>query len=225
MATPYAEKLAAKIRMERASVVEGHGMPDRAHDDISGKHTTHFSAADAEGNWVACTATINTGFGSKVVVPGTGVTWQNRGTSFSLDPHALNALEPGRKPFHTLNPSMALFDDGRIMPFGTMGGEGQPQTQSAIFSRHAMLGVPLQEAITRPRWLLGKMWGEETTTLKLERRFDPKVVARLKRAGHDVELVGDFSVSMGHAGAIVRRADGGLEGATDPRGDGAVAAF
>jgi gamma-glutamyltranspeptidase/glutathione hydrolase len=83
----------------------------------------------------------------------------------------------------------------------------------------------LQEAITQPRWLLGKMWGEETTTLKLEQRFEPALVKKLRAAGHDVELVDAFSVSMGHAGAIVRHDDGLLEGATDPRSDGAVSAF
>ena len=70
----------------------------------------------------------------------TGINWQNRGASFSLDPKHINALEPGKKPFHTLNPAMALFDDGRVMVYGNMGGDGQPQSQSAVFTRTAMLG-------------------------------------------------------------------------------------
>ena len=61
--------------------------------------------------------------------------WQNRGSSFSLDARAVNALAPGMRPFHTLNPALARFDDGRVMPYGAMGGEGQPQTQGAVFSR------------------------------------------------------------------------------------------
>jgi gamma-glutamyltranspeptidase/glutathione hydrolase len=111
------------------------------------------------------------------------------------------------------------------MVYGTMGGEGQPQTQSALFSRYGLFGQPLQQAITAPRWLLGKTWGENSVTLKLEGRFDPDLVAHLSRAGHDVEMMADFTATMGHAGAIVRHPDGALEGATDPRGDGAVAAF
>ena len=103
---------------------------------------------------------------------------------------------------------MARFADGRRMVYGTMGGEGQPQTQSAVFTRYAMFGQPLQAAVTAPRWLLGKTWGEETMTLKLESRFDPALVAALRDAGHDVELLPAFSTTMGHAGAIVRRADG-----------------
>lgn len=92
-------------------------------------------------------------------------------------------------PFHTLNPALARFTDGRVMVYGTMGGEGQPQTQSALFTRYAMFGQGLQQAITAPRWLLGKTWGENSVTLKLENRFDPALVAALKAAGHDVEIL------------------------------------
>jgi gamma-glutamyltranspeptidase/glutathione hydrolase len=164
-------------------------------------------------------------FGSGVVSPATGVLWQNRGMSFSLDPAHANRLAPGRLPFHTLNPAMALFEDGRTMTYGTMGGEGQPQTQAAIFARYAWGGLGLQQAVTEPRWLLGRTWGADSTNLKLEARFAPEVVEALRGAGHDVELVAAFSDTMGHAGAIVHHPDGLIEGATDPRSDGAVAAF
>ena len=136
-----------------------------------------------------------------------------------------NALKPGRKPFHTLNPALARFDDGRVMAYGTMGGEGQPQTQAALFSRYARFGVDLQEAISAPRWLLGRTWGEQSTTLKLEDGFAGALHDALADAGHDVECVGPLTATMGHAGAIVRHADGALEGATDPRSDGRVAAW
>lgn len=106
------------------------------------------------------------------------------------------------------------------MSYGTMGGEGQPQTQSAVFARYAQFGVPLQEAITRPRWLLGKTWGDNTTSLKLESNFDPDLLGRLKAAGHEVETVPAFSSLMGHAGAIVRHPHGLIEAANDPRSDG-----
>lgn len=186
--------------------------------------TIWMGAIDRAGRAVSFIQSVYWEFGSGVVVPGTGVVWQNRGTSFSLDPRALNALEPGRKPFHTLNPSLALFDDGRTMPFGTMGGEGQPQTQAAVFTRYARFGSTLQQAVTAPRWLLGRTWGDVTTTLKLESRFDPALVAALRAAGHDVEvLAAPFSDTMGHAGALVRHADGRIEGAADPRSDGAAA--
>ena len=185
--------------------------------------TVWLGAIDARGQAVSMIQSTYWEFGSGVVLPETGITWQNRGSSFRLDGD-WNLLRPGARPFHTLNPAMARFSDGRVMVYGTMGGEGQPQTQAAVFSRYAMFGAGLQEAVTAPRWLLGRTWGEDSTTLKLERRFSPEVVDQLRRAGHAVELVADFSGTMGHAGAIVRHASGVLEGATDPRSDGAVAA-
>ena len=188
--------------------------------------TIWMGAIDRDGRAVSFIQSVYWEFGSGVVLAGSGVTWQNRGCSFSLDPAALNALAPGRKPFHTLNPSLALFDDGRVMPFGTMGGEGQPQTQAAVFSRYARFGQPLQQAVTAPRWLLGRTWGDVSTTLKLENRFDPALVQALRDAGHAVELLPEpFSDTMGHAGALVRHADGMIEGAVDPRSDGVVAAL
>ena len=111
------------------------------------------------------------------------------------------------------------------MTYGTKGGEGQPQTQAAIFSRYAMHGQPLQQAMSAPRWLLGRTWGEQNTSLKIEDGFDKALFAKLRDAGHDVEVVERFAQMMGHAGAIVRHPDGTLEGASDPRSDGAVAAL
>ncbi|MEM6902637.1 MAG: gamma-glutamyltransferase, partial [Pseudomonadota bacterium] len=79
--------------------------------------------------------------------------------------------------------------------------------------------------ITAPRWLLGRTWGEESTSLKLENRFAPDLIEALKGAGHAVEMMEAFTATMGHAGAVVRHGDGRLEGATDPRSDGMVAAW
>ena len=163
-------------------------------------------------------------FGSGLVLPDTGIVWQNRGSSFRLAADGWNALKPGRRPFHTLNPALARFDDGRVMAYGTMGGEGQPQTQAAVFARYAR-GVDIQEAIAAPRWLLGRTWGEQSTTLKLEDGFAPALYTALAVAGHEVERVGGLTATMGHAGAVVRHADGRMEGATDPRSDGGVAAW
>ena len=84
-------------------------------------------AADASGLVVSYIQSLYWEFGSGCVLPATGVLMQNRGASFSLDPKALNALAPGRRPFHTLNPALAALKDGRVMAYGTMGGDGQPQ--------------------------------------------------------------------------------------------------
>ncbi len=187
--------------------------------------TCWFGTADAEGRVVSAIQSTYFEFGSGVVLPDTGIIWQNRGSSFRLAETGWNALKPGRQPFHTLNPTLARFNDGRTMAYGTMGGEGQPQTQAALFSRYARYGSDLQAAISAPRWLLGRTWGEQSTTLKIEDGFPAPLYAALTEAGHDVERVGPLTPMMGHAGAIVRHTDGSLEGATDPRSDGGVAAW
>lgn len=187
--------------------------------------TTWFGAVDGRGQVVSCIQSTYFEFGSGLVLPQTGILWQNRGASFRLAPDGWNALRPGARPFHTLNPALARFDDGRVMAYGTMGGEGQPQTQAALFTRYAKFGMPLQQAITAPRWLLGRTWGEDSTSLKIEDRFPPALYDDLRAAGHVVELLPAFTPTMGHAGALVRHADGLIEGATDPRSDGAVAAW
>lgn len=180
---------------------------------------------DNSGLAVSFIQSIYHEFGSGVVLPDTGIVWQNRGAAFSLDPQHLLALAPGKQPFHTLNPAAARLNDGRVLVYGSMGGDGQPQTQAALFTRYILQGVPLQESISRPRWLLGRTWGQSSVSLKLEGRFAPACIARLRELGHDVEVLADFSEAMGHAGAIVRHPNGLLEGATDPRSNGAAAGY
>jgi gamma-glutamyltranspeptidase/glutathione hydrolase len=186
--------------------------------------TVWLAATDRSGLSVSFIQSVYWEFGSGVILPRTGVTWQNRGTSFGLGDNDVNRLEPGRLPFHTIQPAMAQLADGRLMAYGTMGGEGQPQTQAALFSRYVLHGQELQAAVTAPRWLLGRTWGEATNNLKIESRFDPAVIDSLRKLGHDIQTVGPFEEIMGHAGAIVWHPDGLLEGASDPRSDGAVAA-
>ncbi|MBB4284957.1 gamma-glutamyltransferase family protein [Roseospira goensis] len=186
--------------------------------------TVWMGAADAAGRVVSYIQSIFWEFGSGVVVPDTGILWQNRGAGFSLS-DGPNTLGPGRLPFHTLNPALARLKDGRTLAYGTMGGEGQPQTQAAVFTRHVVFGQDLQAAVTAPRWLLGRTWGRESTTLKVESRLDPALCQRLRDAGHEVEMVGPFEDMMGHAGAVSVAPDGVIAGAADPRADGLCAAL
>lgn len=211
------KELAADIDMNKALPWPDGGKPG---------DTVWMGCVDSNGVAVSFIQSIYWEFGSGLVLESTGVNWQNRGISLSLDPSSLQALEPGRKPFHTLNPAMALFDDGRVMTYGAMGGEGQPQTQAAVFSRYASRNCSLQQAVSMPRWLLGRTWGYDSTSLKLENRFSSEDVEWLRAAGHEVELLEEgYSDVMGHAGAIVHRPDGVYEGAADPRSDGSVAAL
>ncbi|ABI57389.1 gamma-glutamyltransferase family protein [Alkalilimnicola ehrlichii MLHE-1] len=185
--------------------------------------TVWLGAIDAEGRCVSFIQSLFHEFGSGVVVPDTGVIWQNRGCSFSLAPDALNDLKPGRRPFHTLNPALAVLDDGRTLVYGTMGGEGQPQTQAAVFTRVALYGQSPEQAVASPRWLLGRTWGAGTDTLKLEADFPPELVEALRGRGHDVEVVPPRNSAMGHAGLLVRDRAGHVRAASDPRSDGGVA--
>ena len=187
--------------------------------------TVWIGSADSAGRMVSYIQSVYWEFGAGVVLADTGIVWQNRGSSFALDAASHLVLAPHKKPFHTLNPAHARFSDGRHMVYGAMGGDGQPQSQSALFSRYAMFGQTLQEAVSAPRWLLGKTWGQESTTLKFENRVDPNALRALAAAGHDVEVLADYSDTMGHAGAIVRQLDGLVQGAADPRSDGVIAAF
>ena len=186
--------------------------------------TIWMGAADTSGLVVSYIQSLYWEFGSGCVLPRTGLLMQNRGSSFSLQSGALNYLAPGRLPFHTLNPALAALQDGRIMAYGCMGGDGQPQTQSAVFTRHVDFREPLAEALDRPRWVLGRTWGAARTSLRLEPRFDENLVEALAAAGHDIDLLAEpHSDVMGHAGAVVLHPDGTCEGAHDPRADGGAA--
>ena len=188
--------------------------------------TVWMGAIDGQGLAVSFIQSIYHEYGSGCVLPQTGIHWQNRGASFRLDPSALLALQPGRLPFHTLNPAAARLHDGRVMVYGTMGGDGQPQTQAALFTRYALFGQSLQQSVTAPRWLLGRTWGQSSDSLKLESRFPQALVEDLRSRGHVVEMLMDFDETVGHAGAVVWHGENGfLEGASDPRSDGGVAAY
>ena len=211
----YLDALAADIDPQRAMAWPEPSSPG---------DTIWMGAADKGGTVVSFIQSLYWEYGSGLTCPETGVTFENRGAGFSLRPGP-NQLAPGKRPFHTLNPGLAQLKDGRVMAFGTQGGEGQPQTMTALFSRYVQFGQGLQRAITAPRWLLGTTWADTTTTLKLESRFDPALVAALNAAGHVTEVVGAFDSMMGNAGAVVHHPSGLMEAATDPRSDGDAIAF
>ena len=216
LATDRLDALAGDIKLERALPWGGESKTG---------DTIWMGVIDGDGLAVSFIQSVYHEFGSGVVLPQSGLNWQNRGASFSLDPQHMLALQPGKKPFHTLNPAAARLADGRTMVYGTMGGDGQPQTQAAVFSRAIWFDQPLQQAVSAPRWLLGRTWGQPSLSLKLESRFSPELVADLRKRGHDVEMLADWDESVGHAAAIIRSPDGVLSGAADPRSDGGVAAY
>ncbi len=168
LTSPELERAAAQIDPRRAAP-----WPAAAGDG----DTVWFGVIDREGRAVSAIQSLYFEFGSGVGLPQSGFVWQNRGCAFRLSGAGPNVLAPRRKPFHTLNPAFARFRDGRTMVYGAMGGDGQPQTQAALFTRYALYGEDLQEAISAPRWLLGRTWGESRTALRLESRFPAELFA------------------------------------------------
>jgi gamma-glutamyltranspeptidase/glutathione hydrolase len=207
------EKEAAMIEARRA----GPYPPRPAEGD-----TIWMGCIDKDGLAVSYIQSVFWAFGSGCVLPATGIHWHNRGLGFSLDPKSLRALEPGKKPFHTLTPGLAVFNDGRVLSYGTMGGEGQPQILSQIFTRYADFGMSLADSVDAPRWLFGKAWKAPSATLRVEDRFDPSLLRALSSYGHPVEELGrPYADSMGHAGMLVKHPrNGRVEAVHDPRSDG-----
>jgi len=178
-------------------------------------------AADADGNAVTVIQSLYHEFGAGVIAGDTGVLLQNRGAFFSLDPAHPNCLAPGKRTAHTLIPSMYLREGRPRFLYGTMGGEGQPQTQAALVTRLVDDGLGPQAAVEAPRWLYGRTWGEMSKALRLESRFGPAVAGALRERGHDVKMVDPWSDLVGHAQVIALDGDE-LRGGSDPRADGAA---
>jgi oxamate amidohydrolase len=186
-----------------------------------GGDTIAIATADAAGNVVCVIQSLYHEFGAGVIAGNTGVLLQNRGAFFSLDPAHPNHLAPRKRTATTLIPSMYLVGGRPRYVYGTMGGEGQPQTQAALVTRLVDRGLGPQAAVEAPRWLFGRTWGEPTKALRLESRFADTMAARLRERGHQVQVVEAWSDLMGHAQVVALDADG-LRAGSDPRADGAA---
>lgn len=225
----YAKSLAAKISMDHATPVPEHGTPDRAQDDVFGKkHTTHFSAADAAGWWVACTATVNTTFGSKVIIPGTGIVLNNQMDDFSIQPGVrnafglvgaeANAVGPRKRPLSSMSPTLVLDEKGQ--PVLTLGAAGGPTIITQVVCTTVRVlesSLPLEKALAAPR--LHHQWSPDV--LRIESAAGPDILTELRRRGHKLETPGE----MGACNGIQRLPDGKLQAAGDPRVPGAAGAF
>lgn len=188
--------------------------------------TVYFCAADSSGMVVSLIQSIYHDFGSARVGGDTGIIMQNRGAFFSLDENHPNHLQPGKRTFHTLVPALLAKDGKPYLAFGSMGGEGQPQSQAALVTRIVDFGYDVQQAIEAPRWLMGRTWGTKSRNLTLEGRISDEVARELKRRGQPVQMVTDWNDNLGHASAIrVDAEQGFFEGGADPRGDGAALGY
>lgn len=200
---------------------------DRARETVAtagfSGDTIYLCAADADGSAVSLIQSNYAGFGSGLVVDGTGISLQNRGAYFSLNPEAANSLEPGKRTLHTLIPSMALRDGRPVAVFGAMGGDGQPQTHLQVYTDLLRYGMNIQAAIETPRWVHGAEEPGQVETLRLERRFPEETAEALRAMGHEVSMVAPLDSAMGHANGIVLDTERGvLHGGSDPRAEGAA---
>jgi gamma-glutamyltranspeptidase/glutathione hydrolase len=192
----------------------------------AGGDTIALVTVDREGNAVSLIQSLYFTFGSGLLAGDTGVVLQNRGSFFSLDPGHVNALAPGKRTMHTLIPSMYLEGGRPRLVYGTMGGEGQPQTQAAILTRRLFRRLGTQAAVEAPRWLYGRTWGTATRALSLEGRYPAELARELAGRGHEVAMGEGWDDLFGHAHAIWVAPEGaGFAGGSDPRADGGALGF
>lgn len=212
---PYSDR-----RRHRLSFHQSQALPSGG----SGGDTVYTAVCDGEGNCVSMIQSLYFDFGSAVVPAGSGFALQNRANCFRLDPAHPNSLAPGKRSFHTLMPGLVLRPDGRpCLVLGSMGGEGQPQTQAALITRLLDFGFDPQSAIDLPRWVWGRTWGSSSLDLNVEDRIPAAVRQILTERGHRLKVSPSWTDQMGHAQVIaIDPSTGLLRGGSDPRSDGAA---
>jgi gamma-glutamyltranspeptidase / glutathione hydrolase len=226
VSSAYAEERRRRISLQQAARRVSYGTP------MPGADTVYLSVADGEGNACSFINSLYIGTGSGLVVPGTGVSLQNRASMFMLDPRHPNALAPNKRPYQTIIPAMTVYTEGEFAgqlhaSFGVMGAFMQPQGHFQVLVNLVGLGMPPQHALDMPRWCLActdaGLGAEEPGGLVLlEKGWDPAVPTELARRGHRLEPVEGFARSVFGGGQVILRdpRSGVLMGGSDPRKDG-----
>ena len=177
------------------------------------------NCADKEGNMVSMIQSNYMGFGSGIVVKGTGISLQNRGADFKLDESYVNCLAPGKKTYHTIIPGM-LMKEGRCAGvFGVMGGYMQPQGHFQVVSNLLDFQLNPQMALDAPRW----QWVKEKT-FKVEASFDQEIIEALRRKGHEI-IVEEDSTHFGRGQVILKLDNGVYAAGTESRTDSNLALY
>jgi gamma-glutamyltranspeptidase/glutathione hydrolase len=219
----YTDELSRKIDEKKTTPVPQYGTPPKSHDDVFGKHTTHLSTADAEGNWVAMTQTINTAFGSKVIIPGTGVIMNDEMDDFSVQPGVpnafkligaeANAVAAGKRPLSSMSPTLVLKHGKPLISVGAAGGPTIiTQTLQALVGI-IDLGKTPAESLALPR--IHHQWAPDS--LKIETTFGDDVLHQLEARGHTLESSAGFGACQ-----CVMKVNDLLIPAHDPRVPGAA---
>ncbi|HLS20634.1 MAG TPA: gamma-glutamyltransferase family protein [Bacillota bacterium] len=188
--------------------------------DLAKGGTVYLCTADSDGNMVSFIQSNYMGFGSGLVVPGTGITLQNRGHDFKLDPEHANALEGGKKTYHTIIPGFLTKDDVAVGPFGVMGGYMQPQGHLQVMMNTIDFGLNPQAALDAPRW----QWMKDKT-VHVEHRFLHHIAKELSDKGHDIKI--ELEPNTFGRGQIIWRdpETGVLVGGSESRTDGSIASW
>ncbi len=218
MKTKVSELLSPEYLAARRALITDKALEPEAGDPHCGG-TIYLCTADSEGNMVSLIQSNYTTFGAGVAIPGTGISLQNRGANFSLDPESDNCLAGGKKSYHTIIPGFLLKDGEAVGPFGVMGAFMQPQGHVEVLVNTLDYHMNPQEALDAPRiqWIGGKK-------LQLEREAGEAIAEQLRAMGHEVEVIDD-RISMGR-GEIIWKCENGVYAAgTEPRCDGTVAAW
>ena len=203
---------------KRVSLIGNEAIMPEAGDPSCGG-TVYLCTADGEGNMVSFIQSNYIGFGSGLVVPGTGIALHNRGNNFYLDPVSENCLAPGKKPYHTIIPGFLSKDGKAVGPFGVMGGFMQPQGHVQVVMNTVDFKMNPQEALDAPRW----QW-KGGRSVEVERAFPEAETEKLLRMGHEITVPPE-NYFFGRGQIIWRDDDGTLCGATEPRSDGTVAVW
>lgn len=182
--------------------------------------TVYLATADKDGNMVSYIQSNYMGFGSGLVVPGTGIALQNRGKNFSINPDNANYLKPGKKSYHTIIPGFLTKANNPVGPFGVMGGFMQPQGHLQVIMNTIDFNLNPQAALDAPRW----QWVKDKK-IKIEHNFPAHIAKLLETRGHDIKIALNSS-SFGRGQIIWRdNISNVYVGATEPRTDGCIAAW
>jgi gamma-glutamyltranspeptidase/glutathione hydrolase len=220
----YAAELAKKIDLDRAITVTGHGSPPAWETETYPRHTTHIAAADAAGNWVALTATINTSFGSKVIVPGTGVILNNEMDDFASQPNVPNAfgligaennsIEAGKRPLSSMSPTIVMKDGRPVLAIGAAGGPRIITQVALALVRSLDLQMSLEQAVSSARF--HHQWSPNK--LQVESTVPNSIADELLRRGHVVDRVKHLGIMQG----VAVDSDAGLRAVSDRRVPGSA---
>jgi gamma-glutamyltranspeptidase/glutathione hydrolase len=207
----YAAQRAAMIDPNKANCNPGPGNPATS-------DTTYLAVVDKDGNIASLIQSNYSAFGSGVVVNGMGFALQNRGALFSLDRSHPNALQPRKRPFHTIIPAFMERGDVHI-GFGIMGGANQPLAHAQFVSNFVDYGMNIQAALEAPRFTVTS--NQVTCDILIESRVAPEVLQALRQKGHNLIVRAEYTSLMGRGQAVVHNSKTGMNSAaSDPRADG-----